>query len=91
MNKGETNALTFYHMLSKVEIKLNPGDGFTKEGLENAKVSILGTKPVATLTLDKAKQKLDLVICLYVMGLLRPLALLPPYPLLQNWMIMPRQ
>lgn len=60
VNKGETNALTFYHMLSKVEIKLNPGDGFTKEGLENAKVSILGTKPVATLTLDKAKTETGL-------------------------------
>lgn len=60
VNKGETNALTFYHMLSKVEIKLIPGDGFTKEGLENAKVSILGTKPVATLTLDKAKTETGL-------------------------------
>lgn len=60
VNKGETNALTFYHMLSKVEIKLFPGDGFTKEGLENAKVSILGTKPVATLTLDKAKTETGL-------------------------------
>lgn len=60
VNKGENNALTFYHMLSKVEIKLIPGDGFTKEGLENAKVSILGTKPVATLTLDKAKTETGL-------------------------------
>lgn len=60
VKKGETNALTFYHMLSKVEIKLIPGDGFTKEGLENAKVSILGTKPVATLTLDKAKTETGL-------------------------------
>lgn len=60
VNKGVTNALTFYHMLSKVEIKLIPGNGFTKESLGEAKVSILGTKPVATLTLDKAKTETEL-------------------------------
>lgn len=60
VKKGENNVLTFYHMLSKVEIKLIPGDGFTEEGLKDAKVSILGTKPVATLTLNKARTENEL-------------------------------
>lgn len=37
-------ALKFYHMLSKVEIAIRPGDGLTKENLEGATVKIVNTK-----------------------------------------------
>lgn len=36
--------LEFYHMLSKVEIAIRPGDGLTKENLEGATVKIVNTK-----------------------------------------------
>lgn len=37
-------ALKFYHMLSKVEIAIRPGDGLTKENLDGATVKIVNTK-----------------------------------------------
>lgn len=37
-------ALKFYHMLSKVEIAIRPGDGLAKEYLEDATVKIVNTK-----------------------------------------------
>lgn len=37
-------ALEFYHMLSKMEIAIRPGDGLTKENLEGATVKIVNTK-----------------------------------------------
>lgn len=37
-------ALEFYHMLSKVEIAIRPGDGLTKGSLEGATVKIVNTK-----------------------------------------------
>ena len=37
-------ALEFYHMVSKVEIAIRPGDGLTKENLEGATVKIVNTK-----------------------------------------------
>lgn len=37
-------ALKFYHMLSKVEIAIRPGDGLAKENLDGATVKIVNTK-----------------------------------------------
>ncbi len=45
----EKVALTFTHLLSKISITLNPGDGFDS-GLSGVKVSILGTQPSTTFS-----------------------------------------
>ena len=45
--------LTFSHLLSKVEVYLVAGTGTDDSDLATAKVSILNTKPIATVTLSK--------------------------------------
>lgn len=56
--KTVVNNLTFYHMLSKIQVELIPGDGytakdFTEEDLKNASVYVMNTKPVAKMAIDK--------------------------------------
>lgn len=60
VKKGEENPLNFYHMLSKVEVKLIAGEGYTNEQLSAYNVSILGVKPTATLTIDPAKTEAEI-------------------------------
>lgn len=60
VKKGEENPLNFYHMLSKVEVKLVAGEGYTNEQLSAYNVSILGVKPTATLTIDPAKTEAEI-------------------------------
>lgn len=60
VKKGEENSLNFYHMLSKVEVKLIAGEGYTNEQLSAYNVSILGVKPTATLTIDPAKTEAEI-------------------------------
>lgn len=55
VRKGTENALKFYHMLSKLEVKLIAGEGYTAEELKAFEVSILNTSLVAKLTIDKTK------------------------------------
>lgn len=55
VRKGTENALKFYHMLSKLEVKLIAGEGYTAEELKAFEVSILNTSIVAKLTIDKTK------------------------------------
>ena len=45
--------LQFSHLLSKIEVYLVAGTGTTDEELQTATVTILNTKPAATLTLSK--------------------------------------
>ena len=45
--------VTFAHLLSKIEVYLIAGSGVTDTDLASATVSILGTKPQATVTLNK--------------------------------------
>lgn len=46
-------ALEFYHMLSKMEIAIRPGDGLTKDDLEGATVKIVNTKIQAEFVPEK--------------------------------------
>ncbi|WP_455634449.1 fimbrillin family protein [Parabacteroides sp.] len=48
--------LTFQHLLSKIEVVLKEGDGETGFLGNIDKVEILGTKPTANFTLDKATE-----------------------------------
>lgn len=64
--KTVDNKLTFYHMLSKIQVELIPGDGytaeaFTEEDLRNAVVFALNTKPVAKVTIDQAMTEAGLM------------------------------
>ena len=43
--------VTFKHLLSKVQVTLEPGDGLTAVDFKGATLSILGTKPTTSLTL----------------------------------------
>ena len=45
--------ISFYHMLSKVEVALIPGDGFTSGDLNGAKVEILNTVNTVNFTPEK--------------------------------------
>ena len=45
--------MTFYHMLSKIDVGLKPGDGLTVTDLQNATVSIVNTVASATFTPQK--------------------------------------
>ena len=45
--------MTFYHMLSKIDVGLKPGDGLTVTDLQNATVSIVNTVTTATFTPQK--------------------------------------
>ena len=45
--------MTFYHMLSKIDVGLKPGDGLTVTDLQNATVSIVNTVTSATFTPQK--------------------------------------
>ena len=51
-----TNAvpLTFTHLLTKIDVNLSTGDGFTSAELDAAVVSILGTKPSTTFNVQNA-------------------------------------
>lgn len=53
--KEAENNLKFYHMLSKLEVKLIAGDGYTADDLRAFEVSILNTKLSAKLTVNKGK------------------------------------
>lgn len=55
VKKGTENTLKFYHMLSKLEVKLIAGEGYTAEELKAFEVSILNTSLTAKLTVDKTK------------------------------------
>lgn len=46
----EAVALKFYHMLSKVEIAVRPGEGLTLEDLQSAAVSVVNTNVSANFT-----------------------------------------
>lgn len=64
--KTVDNKLTFYHMLSKIQVELIPGDGytaeaFTEEDLRNAVVFALNTKPIAKVTIDQAMTEAGLM------------------------------
>lgn len=48
------HALTFSHLLSKIEVYLVAGSGTTDDELETAGVTILNTIPSATVTLSKS-------------------------------------
>lgn len=52
------NKMNFYHMLSKMNIKLIPGSECTAEELKNAKISILNVKTQGTLRLDKSLENI---------------------------------
>lgn len=55
VKKGTENTLKFYHMLSKLEVKLIAGEGYIAEELKAFEVSILNTSLIAKLTVDKTK------------------------------------
>ena len=40
--------MTFTHLLTKINVNLTAGDGFTQAEMANAEVSILGIKPTTT-------------------------------------------
>ena len=46
--------LTFTHLLTKVDVSLTAGSGFTQAEMANAVVSILGTKPTTTFSVQSA-------------------------------------
>ena len=46
--------LTFTHLLTKIDVSLNAGSGFTQAEMANAVVSILGTKPTTTFNVQNA-------------------------------------
>jgi hypothetical protein len=46
--------LTFFHLLSKVQIAITPGDGLSAGSLEGATISVENTLPEAKFTPDKA-------------------------------------
>ena len=46
--------LTFSHLLTKIEVYLVAGTGFSDSDLASATVRILNTKPATTVTLDKS-------------------------------------
>ena len=46
--------LTFTHLLTKVDVSLTKGNGFTQAEMANAVVSILGTKPTTTFNVQNA-------------------------------------
>ena len=47
-------ALTFTHLLTKIDVNLTAGSGFETSDLTSAIVSILGTKPTATFNIQSA-------------------------------------
>lgn len=51
-SNGTTVNLTFKHLLTKINIDLEVGDGFSSGNLDNAKVSILNTKPTAVFSVQ---------------------------------------
>ena len=61
VKKGTENTLKFYHMLSKLEVKLIAGEGYTAEELEAFEVSVLNTSITAKLTVDKEKTESDVL------------------------------
>ncbi len=61
VKKGVENTLKFYHMLSKLEVKLIAGEGYTAEELKAFEVSILNTNLNAKLTIDKTKTESDVL------------------------------
>lgn len=46
--------LTFTHLLTKINVTLTAGSGFTQAEMANAVVSILGTKPTTTFNVQSA-------------------------------------
>ena len=46
--------LTFTHLLTKIDVSLTAGSGFTTAEMANAVVSILGTKPTTTFNVQNA-------------------------------------
>lgn len=46
--------LTFTHLLTKIDVSLSTGDGFTSAELDAAVVTILGTKPSTTFNVQNA-------------------------------------
>ena len=46
--------LTFTHLLTKIDVSLTAGSGFTQAELADAVVSILGTKPTTTFNVQNA-------------------------------------
>ena len=46
--------LTFTHLLTKVDVSLTAGSGFTQAEMADAVVSILGTKPTTTFSVQSA-------------------------------------
>lgn len=46
--------MTFTHLLTKIDVNLTAGSGFTQDEMSNAVVSILGTKPTTTFNVQNA-------------------------------------
>lgn len=46
--------MTFTHLLTKIDVNLTAGSGFTQTEMDNAVVSILGTKPTTTFNVQNA-------------------------------------
>ena len=47
--------MTFTHLLTKIDVNLTAGDGFTDAEMANAVVSILGTKPTTTFSVQSTE------------------------------------